>query len=80
VRIMGLKEEAVQAIGFQRLAIFRSGIIAGNAHTPSYVAWLGHLMRDLLAHSNRMPSGGPLSLNSSAVRSRAGSAVLITER
>jgi uncharacterized protein YbjT (DUF2867 family) len=44
VRVMGLKEEAVQAIGFQRLAIFRPGIIAGNAHTPGYVAWLGRLV------------------------------------
>jgi|SRR5436190_1951457 len=43
-RIMGLKEEAVQAIGFERLAIFRPGIIAGNAHTPTYVAWLGRLI------------------------------------
>ena len=44
VRVMGLKEETVQAIGFQRLAIFRPGIIAGNAHTPPYVAWLGRLI------------------------------------
>ena len=43
-RIMGLKEEAVQGVGFQRLAIFRPGIIAGNAHTPGYVAWLGRLV------------------------------------
>ena len=43
VRIMGLKEDTVQATGFQRLAIFRPGIIAGNAHTPRYVAWLGRL-------------------------------------
>lgn len=43
-RIMGLKEEAVERIGFQRLAIFRPGIIAGNAHTPGYVAWLGRLV------------------------------------
>jgi len=43
-RVMGLKEEAVQGIGFQRLAIFRPGIIAGNAHTPGYVAWLGRLI------------------------------------
>ena len=43
-RVMGLKEEAVQAIGFQRLAIFCPGIIAGNAHTPRYVAWLGRLI------------------------------------
>src|ERR1700722_9440938 len=44
VRVMGLKEEAVEAIGFKSLAIFRPGIIAGNAHTPGYVAWLGRLI------------------------------------
>jgi uncharacterized protein YbjT (DUF2867 family) len=43
-RIMGLKEETVQAIGFERLAIFRPGIIGGNAHTPAYAAWLGRLI------------------------------------
>lgn len=44
VRVMGMKEAAVEAVGFQRLAIFRPGIIAGNAHTPGYVAWLGRLV------------------------------------
>ncbi|GEC57136.1 uncharacterized protein YbjT (DUF2867 family) [Bradyrhizobium japonicum] len=44
VRIMGLKEETVEAVGFQRLAIFRPGIIAGNVHTPSYVTWLDRLI------------------------------------
>jgi uncharacterized protein YbjT (DUF2867 family) len=44
VRVMGLKEETVEGIGFQRLAIFRPGIIAGNAHTPGYLAWLGRLI------------------------------------
>ena len=44
VRVMGLKEEAVQAVGFQRLSIFRPGIIAGNAHTPRSIAWLGRLI------------------------------------
>jgi len=43
-RIMGLKEEAVQMIGFERLAIFRPGIIGGNVHTPGYAAWLGRLI------------------------------------
>jgi uncharacterized protein YbjT (DUF2867 family) len=43
-RIMGLKEEAVRAIGFKRLAIFRPGIIGGNVHTPGYAAWLGRLI------------------------------------
>jgi uncharacterized protein YbjT (DUF2867 family) len=44
VRVMGLKEEAVQAIGFQRLAVFRPGMIAGNAHTPRYAEILGRLV------------------------------------
>jgi uncharacterized protein YbjT (DUF2867 family) len=44
VRIMGLKEEAVQRVGFKSLSIFRPGIIAGNAHTPSYAAWFGRLI------------------------------------
>ena len=44
VRVMGLKEQTVQEAGFQRLAIFRPGIIAGNAHTPGYVAWLGRFI------------------------------------
>jgi uncharacterized protein YbjT (DUF2867 family) len=43
-RVLGLKEETVQAIGFRRLAIFRPGVIAGNAHTPRYLAWLGRLI------------------------------------
>jgi uncharacterized protein YbjT (DUF2867 family) len=44
VRVMGMKEENIRNIGFTRLAIFRPGIIAGNAHTPAWVGWLGRLM------------------------------------
>jgi uncharacterized protein YbjT (DUF2867 family) len=44
VRIMGEKEDAVRKLGFKRLAIFRPGIIAGNAHTPAYLALLGRLV------------------------------------
>ncbi|HMA52596.1 MAG TPA: NAD-dependent epimerase/dehydratase family protein [Magnetospirillaceae bacterium] len=43
-RIMGEKEEAVRSLGFKRLALYRPGIIAGNAHTPGYLAWLGRLI------------------------------------
>ena len=43
-RIMGMKEDAVRDVGFSSLAIFRPGIIAGNAHTPAYAAWLGRLI------------------------------------
>ena len=43
-RVMGMKEDTLRDIGFARLAIFRPGIIAGNAHTPAWVAWLGTLV------------------------------------
>ena len=43
-RVMGMKEDAVRKVGFVRLAIFRPGIIVGNAHTPAWVGWLGSLV------------------------------------
>jgi uncharacterized protein YbjT (DUF2867 family) len=43
-RLMGEKEDAVRSLGFKRLAIFRPGIIAGNAHTPALLALLGRLV------------------------------------
>src|SRR5689334_9793918 len=43
-RIMGLKQDTVRAIGFERLAVFQPGIIGGNVHTPGYAAWLGRLI------------------------------------
>jgi uncharacterized protein YbjT (DUF2867 family) len=43
-RAMGMKEDAVRSIGFTRLAIFRPGIIVGNAHTPAWAGWLGRLV------------------------------------
>ncbi len=43
-RVMGEKEDAVRSLGFKRLAIFRPGIIAGNAHTPKVLALLGRFV------------------------------------
>jgi uncharacterized protein YbjT (DUF2867 family) len=43
-RVMGMKEDTVRSIGFTRLAVFRPGIIVGNAHTPVWVGWLGALV------------------------------------
>jgi uncharacterized protein YbjT (DUF2867 family) len=43
-RVMGMKEDTVRDIGFARVAIFRPGIIVGNAHTPAWVGWLGKLV------------------------------------
>jgi hypothetical protein len=44
VRVMGMKEDTVRNVGFARLAIFRPGIIVGNAHTPAWAGWLGSLV------------------------------------
>jgi uncharacterized protein YbjT (DUF2867 family) len=44
VRVMGMKEDNIRNIGFTRLAIFRPGIIVGNAHTPAWVGLLGRLV------------------------------------
>jgi uncharacterized protein YbjT (DUF2867 family) len=43
-RVMGMKEETLRSVGFTRLAIFRPGIIVGNAHTPTWVGWFGSLV------------------------------------
>ncbi len=43
-RVMGMKEDTVRNIGFTRFAIFRPGIIVGNANTPAWVGWLGSLV------------------------------------
>ncbi len=34
----------MRGIGFTRIAIFRPGIIVGNAHTPAGAGWLGSLV------------------------------------
>jgi uncharacterized protein YbjT (DUF2867 family) len=44
VRVMGMKEDTVRHIGFVRLAIFRPGIITGNAHTPAWTERLGRFV------------------------------------
>ena len=44
VRVMGMKEDSLRCIGFTRLAIFRPGIIVGNAHTPAWTRWLGSFL------------------------------------
>ena len=41
---MGMKEATVRNIGFARFAIFRPGIIVGNAHTPAWAGWMGSLV------------------------------------
>ena len=51
-RVMGMKEDTVRSIGFARLAIFRPGIIVGNAHTPVWVGWFGRLVPGSFSFGN----------------------------
>src|ERR1700728_402265 len=53
VRVMGMKEDTVRKVGFARLAIFRPGIIAGNAHTPAWVGWVGSVVPGRLGNSDQ---------------------------
>jgi uncharacterized protein YbjT (DUF2867 family) len=52
-RVMGMKEDTVRNVGFSRLAIFRPGIIVGNAHTPAWVGWLGSLVPGSFGNINQ---------------------------
>ncbi|MDQ2713076.1 MAG: hypothetical protein M3Y72_20770 [Acidobacteriota bacterium] len=44
IHVMGMKEDPIRNIGFTRVAIFRPGIIVGNAHTPAWVGLFGSLV------------------------------------
>jgi uncharacterized protein YbjT (DUF2867 family) len=44
LRVMGKKEAAVAAAGFDALLVFRPGVIGENAHTPGLAALLGRLV------------------------------------
>jgi uncharacterized protein YbjT (DUF2867 family) len=84
-RVMGMKEDIVRKIGFTRLAIFRPGIIVGNAHTPAWVGWLGRLVpgpfgnidqrilgRSIAAETAlRSRESGEVTLDNSAMRKLA---------
>lgn len=82
-RVMGQKEEAVKAVGFPQLFIFRPGIIAGNVNTPGYVSVLGRLIpgsygtidQDDIgrAFARELSSGAPgvTLLENSAIKRRA---------
>jgi uncharacterized protein YbjT (DUF2867 family) len=84
-RIMGMKEDTVRKIGFARLAIFRPGIIVGNAHTPTWVGWLGRLVPGPFGNIDQRILGrsiaaeialhgsefGEVTLNNSAMRKLA---------
>lgn len=72
VRVMGMKEDTVRRIGFTRLAIFRPGIIVGNAHTPSWAAWLGRLVPGRFGNIDQRVLGRSIAAEVALHRREAG--------
>jgi hypothetical protein len=73
---MGMKEDNLRSIGFRRLAIFRPGIIVGNAHTPAWVEWLGLLVPGRFGNVDQRDIGRSIATEIALHRSEAGEVVL----
>ena len=76
VRVMGMKEDTVRDVGFARLAIFRPGIIAGNAHTPSWVSLLGGLVPGRFGSIDQQTLGRSIAAEATLHGSDSGEKVL----
>jgi uncharacterized protein YbjT (DUF2867 family) len=76
VRVMGMKEDTVRIIGFTRLAIFRPGIIVGNAHTPAYAGWFGSLIPGRFGNINQQVLGRSIAAEVALHRIEPGEVVL----
>jgi uncharacterized protein YbjT (DUF2867 family) len=74
-RVMGMKEDAVRNIGFVRLAIFRPGIIVGNAHTPAWVGWLGSLVPGSFGNIDQRILGRSIAVEIALHRQEAGEVI-----
>ena len=51
-RVLGKKHKTVVDVGFEKLAIFKPGMIVGNAHTPHWITYLTGLIPDFLGWGN----------------------------
>ncbi|MDE3155035.1 MAG: hypothetical protein KGN76_08020 [Acidobacteriota bacterium] len=51
-RVLGRKYQTVLDTGFRRLAVFKPGMIVGNAHTPGWLTPLTALIPDALGWGN----------------------------
>jgi len=51
-RVLGKKHKTVVEVGFEKLAIFKPGMIVGNAHTPHWITYLTGLIPDSLGWGN----------------------------
>lgn len=52
IRVLGKKHKTVVEVGFEKLAIFKPGMIVGNAHTPRWLTPLTGLVPDALGWGN----------------------------
>lgn len=51
-RVMGKKYKTVLEVGFEKLAVFKPGVIVGNAHTPNWITFLARVIPDSLGWGN----------------------------
>ncbi len=74
-RVMGMKEDTVRNAGFARLAIFRPGIIVGNAHTPAWAGWLGRLVPGSFGNIDQRILGRSIAAEIALHRQEAGEVI-----
>lgn len=51
-RVMGKKHKTVIEVGFEKLAVFKPGMIVGNAHTPHWLTFFTRLIPDSFGWGN----------------------------
>lgn len=51
-RVMGKKYKTVLDVGFKKLAVFKPGMIVGNAHTPMWLTVLTRFIPDSIGWEN----------------------------
>ncbi len=51
-RVMGKKHKTVLEVGFEKLAVFKPGMIVGNAHTPRWLTLFTRFIPDSLGWGN----------------------------
>jgi uncharacterized protein YbjT (DUF2867 family) len=52
LRVLGKKLNTVRDIGFEKLAVFKPGMIVGNAHTPNWMTVFTGLIPDRIGWGN----------------------------
>ena len=52
LRVLGKKYKSVLEVGFNKLAVFKPGVIVGNAHTPHWIIYFTRLIPDSFGWGN----------------------------